>query len=109
MQRITSFPDPIVTRYRVILVPSAEKYHDFCHSMGIPSPKKKFIYGVLSVKNISDHSRVRANLSNFSFLGQRDFTLGICMYLLRYSDWNLLRSDFLIVEDQSKRSILERD
>lgn len=76
--------------------------------LGIPSPKKKvYIWSTFSQKYIRSLAR-SCKFVKFFFTRPKRFHSRY-IYLLRYSDWNLLRSDFLIVEDQSKRSILERD
>jgi len=106
---ITQITKNRILRYWDTLVPSAGQ----CLSIftARTSPKKKLFYTEYFQSKIYQITRAFVRLflefSNVSPLGQRDFTLSV--YFLHYSDWNLLRSHLLVVEDQSKQSIFKRN
>lgn len=100
-------------RYRDTLVPRPGRTVSRCfHDAGIPTEKKNLLHTEYFQSKIYQITRafVQTSFSTFQRFSSRPKRFHpLSIYFLHYSDWNLLRSDLLLIEDQSKRSILERD
>jgi len=84
----TNTRTPSCLRYRTV--------SQYFHGAGTHPQKKKLFYTEyfqpkIYIRSLARSCRLLSVFSNVSPLGQRDFIL--LVYILHYSDWNLLRSD----------------